>query len=137
MTPIFDRTGQVVAWLKHAHIYDLEGRHVGFVHGEHVFSNLGRHIGSQAGGFFRDHVGGAVAFQHDAMGGPVLPPLAYPPAPPIPVYPRLPVIHSWLRRPAQPSLTWSVIDWGEFIAGHGPSAPSRGRGREEVPGGSA
>lgn len=73
MNPIYDRRGQVVAWLDDENIYHLNGRHAGVVDGNNVYGHRGQHLGVLDHGLFRDHRGGAVAFLEGATGGPILP----------------------------------------------------------------
>ncbi len=119
MDPIYDRRGQVVAWLDGEDIYHLDGSHAAVVEGENVYAHDGQHLGVFTQGLFRDHAGGAVAFLNGAVGGPILPIPAIPPIPPIRAIPPIPAIPVIPPIPAIPSLGWARTSWGEFIAGRG------------------
>lgn len=68
---MYDRRGEVVAWLNDIDIYHLNGLHVAVLNGKNVYGHRGQHLGVFTDGYFRDHPGGAVAFMHSASGGPL------------------------------------------------------------------
>jgi hypothetical protein len=117
MEPIFDSAGAVVAWKRGNDIHDVHGQAVAFLSNGDVVSYGGRHRGVLDKGLFRDHHGDGVAFMRGARGGPVLPTPSVSPVPPVPAIaparpePPIPPV------PAAPSLRWSSLSWGQFIAG--------------------
>jgi hypothetical protein len=114
MEPIYDRRGQVVAWLEEEDIYHRNGAHAAVVNGENVYGHNGQHLGVFENGLLRDHSGGAVAFITGAEGGPILPIPSISPIPPIPSIPPIRAIPSIPPIPAIPSLGWGKT-WDEFI----------------------
>src|SRR5262249_18489094 len=84
MEPVFDQTGQVVAWWRGDHVLDLKGRHVAFLRGNWVISNRGAYLGRLYRGWFRDLTGAAVGFVQGARGTPLLPATQPPPPAPEP-----------------------------------------------------
>lgn len=112
--PIYDQSGDVVAWLKGTNIHDLDGNHLAVLNTEHVYGHDGQHLGLLKSRLFRDHDGGVVAFMKGGRGGPILPIPSIPPIPPIPSIPPIPAIPSIPPIPAIPSLGWG-IEWNEFI----------------------
>lgn len=117
MNPIYDRKGQVVAWLRNDRdIYQLDGKHAAVIKNGNVYGHRGQHLGIFKKGLFRCHRGGAVAFLKGASGGPMLPLPSISPIPPIPATPPIPAIPSIPPIPAIPSLGWSSTAWGQFIS---------------------
>lgn len=115
MEPIYNRQGQVIAWLNDSNICHLNGAHAAVINGENVYGQRGQHLGIFKGCLFRDHQGGVVGFESGATGGPILPIPLIPPIPPIPSIPPIPAIPSIPPITAIPSLGWSAIDWQQFI----------------------
>ena len=71
MTPIYDRSGRVCAWLENTMIRDLGGRVSAFVSGAELVGSTGRHLGRFQDGNIRDHRGAVVAWVKGATGGPL------------------------------------------------------------------
>jgi len=118
MEPLFDRNGQVVAWLDGQNIHNLNGSHAAVLSGKgmkNVNNHQGQHLGVFKNGLFRDHQGGVVAFCRGATGGPVLPVPAAPPKPPAPRVPPVPGVPAAPPGPPVPQLGWG-LDWQEFIS---------------------
>lgn len=127
MEPIFDKTGQTIAWLEDKIIYNLKGDAAALLSGgvteeiKNIVSFTGRHLGIFNQGYFHDHNGDVTAFLESVTKtdteGPVLPFIEVSPSPPVPaiplVFPSIPV------PPASgvPSLEWSKISWEEFLKG--------------------
>jgi len=107
MSPIYGRTGAVVAWVNGDRIISLEGQHLAFIRNEAVYSYQSRYLGRFFGGFFRDHSGNAVTFVHGAVGGPMHPAGSLHPVPPLPaVAPATPL------PPAAPRAPIDTLSWG-------------------------
>jgi hypothetical protein len=115
MTPIYDRDGKVIAWLKGKQIMNPDGSHIAMLVMKSVIDYAGKYLGIYDNGLFRDKEGNAVAFTPGAMNGPVLPIPATPPIPPIPaLVPKLP-IPPCPPIPPFPSLNWSKLTWPQFL----------------------
>ena len=76
-------------------------------------------LGILESGYFRDKGGHAVAFVNGASGGPLLPITMFPPFPPFPAFPPFKPLAPLAPLPPLPSLSWSRIQWPEFIGGYG------------------
>src|SRR2546429_8967573 len=95
MTPLFDRVGEVGAWVREEGvIYDLSDFPVAFIMSHDIYSFSGEHKGRFSSGYLRDHYGNAVGWVRGAKGGPLLPIPSVPPIPPIPAVPPVPPIPS-------------------------------------------
>jgi len=118
MEPIYDRTGQPVAWRHRDAIFNTKGIPLALVRARVLFSLNGQFIGRIGDGFYRDSAGHAVAFEAGATGGP-LPPLVHP----VGAQPRwqeLPHHPNFASPPPPPRIllrSWSPHSWDEFIAG--------------------
>lgn len=117
MTPVYDQSGNAVAWIKRPSIVDLQGEHVAMIHDVFVVSYRGRILGTFTQGWFRELDGRPVAFTTGALGFPTPPATTIPdvmptpkPTPPMPVTPAPPPL-----RP--PGRVWSERSWGEFLKG--------------------
>lgn len=113
--PIYNRTGQIVAWQRGTDIYHFNGAHAAVINGTNVYGHQGQQLGVFQNELFRDHRGGVVAFMKGALGGPVLPVPSAPPVPPVPSVPPVPAVPSVPRVPAVPSLGWGQ-EWDQFIS---------------------
>ncbi len=122
MIPIYNQHGHLIAWLQGAQwqrqvVHDLYGQARAYLHHNELYTFDGRHLGRFSRGYFRDHLGSAVAFVEDATNGPVSPLpglLPFPPLPgvtPIPALPPLPPL------PAVELYSWSYVGWDEFVSG--------------------
>jgi hypothetical protein len=126
MKPIYNRHGQLVAWLNRTYLHDLSGAQLWLFIGDGaVFTYKGRHVGGFTNGYFRDKDGHAIAFTKDASIGPPLPVVMYPPIPPNPVFPKFPALALVPPLPPIDRFTWSKISWEEFI-------PVEGRQMQEA-----
>lgn len=117
MHPVCDSHGSVVAWHESGRILDLRGTFRAFVHEGAVFAYSGAYLGTFASGFVRDKHGHPVAFVEGAMHGPLLPVAGFPPvAPPTGVEPHRPIL-TVPPVPPTPSLSWSGMNWAEYVEG--------------------
>jgi|SRR5450759_3422662 len=116
MDPIFDRNGDVVAWLSIDVIHDLNGVPVVFLNNRNVVSYGGAHLGFLDRGLFRDHDGDVVACLKGAHGGPLLPVPHVPPIPPVSHVPPVPPVAPVPPIPSVASLDWSSFDWYAFVS---------------------
>ena len=115
MTPIFNRHGATISWIRGRELFNLQGRSIGFLNNDAVFNLQANYKATFTNGFFRDRNGSVVAFVRGATNGPI-PPI--PNIPPIPPIPNIPPIHPIPPIPPIrpiPSLRWSSIDWNSFI----------------------
>ena len=117
MTPIYDKNGQVVGWIKNDVIFDLRNRYVAFISNNNVFDYIPRHLGSFQNGYFKDKFGNAVALIEGAQGGPIARKKSIPPIPPIPPIPRIPPIPPIPPITPIGSLNWSNTTWNELLFG--------------------
>ena len=118
MEAIYDRHGDVVAWLSENRIFDMSGAAIALIEGDNVFSFPGKHLGVIDRGYFRDHAGHAVGFLIWAHDGPALPERNIIPRPP---EKKVIPYNFGTSIPPIPSLAskhWSTISWFEFIYGH-------------------
>ena len=114
--PIHDSAGLTVGWLDANTVRDRSGIHRAFVSNRSIFTYSGGYLGAFVDGFFRDKSGHAVAFIRGATGGPLLPLAALPPSPPLfPLAPLAP-LPPLPPVPALPSLSWSVLDFEQYLA---------------------
>jgi hypothetical protein len=110
MDPLYNKTGQVHAWLQAdvARIVGLHGEHLAFVEGKSVYDWHGNHIGWWADGHMRDAHGAVVVWLATAANlGVIRPPVrARPSRPELLAVPARPVRSA---RPARPvrALRWS------------------------------
>lgn len=118
MEPIYDRSGQPIAWRHRDAIFNNAGRPLALVRARVAFALDGRFLGRFGDGFYRDAKGYAVAFEAGATGGP-LPPLPHP----VGAQPRwqeLPHDPAFAPAPPPPPMllrAWSPRTWDEFITG--------------------
>ena len=71
MEPLYDRRGQVYAWLRsnEGQIINRQGRHVAFIVNGNVYAyHRSQHLGWWDEGHMRDHRGAVVVFTKDATG---------------------------------------------------------------------
>jgi hypothetical protein len=116
MTPIYDRHGRVIAWLRSDVIFDLNGAAQAFLKDDRVISYAGGHLGRLDRGFFRDCNGGAVAWLEGARGGPLRPMRQLRPLRPMTqLLPLKPLIPLAPLKPL-PQMTWG-LNWDAFING--------------------
>jgi len=114
-TAIHDRHGTTVGWLDGDIIRDSSGQHQAFIRDGNISTYSAKHIGTFRNGYFRDRSGHAIGFVRGASGGPLTPLPALPPLPPlfplapIPPIPPIPPVSP------VPSLSWSNMDWEEFL----------------------
>src|SRR5436309_12861419 len=109
MTPLYDASGDVRAWVHESGIiYDLSGSARAFLVKSEVYSFSGEHLGRFVSGYLRDHAGDAVGWVPGATGGPLLPIGSIPPIPPIPSIPPIPPVPSIPPIPSIDSLAWSA-----------------------------
>jgi hypothetical protein len=101
--------------MKQAEIFNLNGRNIGFINNNAVYDINASYKGTFTNGFFRDRYGCAVTFIHAASNGPLSPLPQLPPIPPIPNIPNIHPIPSIPPIPNVPSLSWSNIDWNDFL----------------------
>jgi hypothetical protein len=119
MQPIYDRSGNPVAWLNAGHVYGLDGSHAAFVRGWNVHGNAGEHLGVLRDGFFRDPQGDCVAFLAGARRGPSQPTRAATPRTPQPMPAAAPALFAVPPVAAVPSVRWSALGWAGFLEGRG------------------
>ena len=111
MEPLYERSGEVYAWLEveSGRIINLRGKHVAFLGGDSIYSWSGRHLAWWRGDHARDHDGRVVVFTRKARGlGPVLPALgSMPPRPTLAAAPPKPARAS---KPGEPgaSKSWAL-----------------------------
>jgi hypothetical protein len=117
MEPIYNHLGRTIAWLKNNTIYDTIPRPRAFIRQRVIYTYEGRYIGQFEHGFFRDKQGHAVAFMQGASGGPIPPVTEVSPVPPIPPIPPIEPILSIPPIPPIPSLSWSSLEWEDFLRG--------------------
>jgi hypothetical protein len=116
MKPIFDRKGDVIAWLDGQFAFNMQGRQLSLYRDyESIVSLHGKYLGFFKSGFFRDKQGYAVAFVKGASVGPELPVLQMAPLPPaldVAVFPSSPVLPPY---PNVAKLTWSELGWQGYL----------------------
>jgi hypothetical protein len=117
MKPIFDGDGKLCGWLRDNIVYDLDVEVRAFLSGEAVFTFDCDYLGTFHNGFFRDQYGDAVAFVRGAKGGPLTPLPELPPIPPLPPLPPLRPLAPLPPLPPLPRLSWSRLEWEEFLEG--------------------
>jgi hypothetical protein len=117
--PICDRTGNVVGWLDRDVIRDINGKHRAFIHQGNAFNYSGAHLGIFKSGFYRDRYGHVVTFVSGARGGPLLPLTKLPPMPPLFPLAPLPPLPPLPPLAPIPSLSWSILDFEQFLTGEG------------------
>lgn len=115
--PIFSNQGKVIGWLDKNIVRNIAGQHVAFINNDNLFDYSSYYLGNFKNGYFRDKFGNAVAFIKGANNGPLTPITDIPPIPPIfPIAPITP-IPSIPPIPPLPLLSWSSIDWDEYLKG--------------------
>lgn len=101
MNPLYDRSGQVYAWVDKAagRITDLTGRHVAHISSNNVYDYRGRHLGWWDRDHLRDRDGAVALYERDAADLGVFKPFpAFAPFRPLPTFAPMPAL------PALPSL---------------------------------
>lgn len=117
MTPIYNNSGAVIAWLGDGNVYGLAGHPLAFLDDAEIYSFDGTHRGHFEEGFVRDHNGDVVAFVEGAQLGPLLPLLQPAPLAPVPLTAPLHPLPELPPLPALPSLGWSALDLGGLVTG--------------------
>jgi hypothetical protein len=115
MQPLFDKTGQVVAWVPWAAqpMLDLYGKCTGWLYSDGLYDVRGRQIGWWKGDHFVDRNGAMIAFLAGAkIPGTQLPPIR--PKPPEPIPRPLPTKPTFYPTPPRPASkpAWSKSDFG-------------------------
>jgi len=134
MEPVFDKSGQVVAWLRGDHLIDPRGRHVAFLRNNWVLSYRGTYLGRLYSAWFRDLAGAAVGFVRGAPGLPAAPATGDPPPPPNPELPPVPPLVPLPPSATRPMPIWSRTSWQQFVGcgswadDQPPRAPARDAG---------
>lgn len=115
LTPIYNRSGRVCAWLLDQTIRDLRGHVTAFISGSELVGTGGHHLGRFRDGNIRDHKGAVVGWVKGATGGPKKPFPTLPPFPPRPAFAPRPPFPPRSPMPAKPSMAWSTMTWQQFI----------------------
>lgn len=118
MEPIYDRTGQPIAWRHRDAIFNTAGKPLALVRARVLYSLSGQFLGRIGDGFYRDADGHTVAFEVGATGGP-LPPLVHPTGAQ-PLCDELPLDPTFAIPPPAPRMllrSWSPRSWDAFITG--------------------
>ena len=68
MEPLYDRRGQVYAWLRaeRGEVISTQGQHLAFIENGNVYDWRGQHLGWWQNGHMRDHRGAVVVFTREA-----------------------------------------------------------------------
>jgi hypothetical protein len=116
MNPIYDKSGQAVAWYDNGEVLDMTGNYIAFINGDSIFSYAGgTHLGWFEDGVFWNADFQAVGMleQHSApVPAPGL--VGAPGEPGKAGMPEKPGVADPPGKPAR-SDNWSDKSWGEYI----------------------
>ncbi|MEL4456940.1 4-fold beta flower protein [Lutimonas vermicola] len=115
MQAIYNRQGQVVAWLNGKDLYDIKGNFIGFFIGHAVYNSNATYSGILNQSFFRDIDGRVVAFMNGAKNGPALPSLKSKPSRPIKKPRPSTKVAPPPPSPKPPKFGWSKLQWEDFM----------------------